>query len=198
MFVIDKINIDLFNNIDIGFIPIYRGVNFEIVSMWSGLWFINYENIKHSIDFGLGLVQGINTDVMGKTYHLLKHNYIKEYWQFYNLYKKEKNKLETVYNGCCKIDFDENMTICSPHISKTKLFPYDIDTTDLEAQQREHYAYIMNIMEQYKFPQPYNIDFMKFQNGFKIIHFKSSNWCPWYYDEYVSLKKSAIINFLNL
>ena len=56
---------------------------------------------------------------------------------------------------------------------------------------------IHNLVKKYKFPEPYNIDFIDIDGIQTLIHFKSSNWCEWYTKNYVTAKKNSLINLLN-
>lgn len=180
----------------LSFVPMYRG-NHKIFSMWSGIWYIDFSKIKHDIDFGLGYVDGIQTDVMGKTHYVVKENYPHRYWSLYNLYKEENNIIETNYNTTIKINFDKtNYTILDDYYQIDKLQPHMIQDSAFIENLKLKYQTYKNILDSYNFPKPYNVDFIQFGNVDKVIHFKSSNWCPWYYPQYVDKKKTAITNFI--
>jgi len=59
------------------------------------------------------------------------------------------------------------------------------------------YNKIIEILDLYNFPKPYSVDFIQENEKNFIFHFKSSNWCPWYNEEYVELKKEALKKLLN-
>lgn len=120
MFLINDLNISELETNEIGLIPMYRGPNHEVFSIWSGFWYINFQKITSSVDFGLGPVNGINTDVMGKTHYLLQTIKRPKIWNLYNIYKYENDTIETNYCAGVRINFKtDSVDILDPHISKT-------------------------------------------------------------------------------
>jgi hypothetical protein len=181
------------------FIPAYRvhdGDNFKICYMWSGLFGIDFKIIKHHIDFNLGLVDGIPTDVAGRTHYLLKENYTRKYIESYGIYNNDK-VLETILNVNAKILYHNNHVECvDEHINNDRTFPYQTPNVNYYDNQKKEYMLLLEKIEYYNFPKPYNIDFIKINNIFPIIHLKSFNWSPDYFPEHITLKKEALFRLL--
>lgn len=49
-----------------------------------------------------------------------------------------------------------------------------------------------------KFPQPYYIDIITYNAVDILFHFKSSNWCQHYGEDYIGKKKKATMEYLAL
>ncbi len=183
MFFIADVNLEnLFEINDLVYVPTYV----PIKTVWSGLFGINLKKVKFDFDYRPGLVP--NTDTFGKSYYLVKDNmYSETLLGMHNLIDIQDGVIETNLNGCCLMKFDHSGLI----FRENNNFK-DVDVVEL----RKRYEEIIEIMEKYGFPKPYNLDFMTLNGENFVLHFKSSNWCPWYTENYVYSKKEAIKRLL--
>lgn len=197
MFVFSKINFEnMFENKSLIYVPNYKGPSFQIKHMWSGFFGIDFSKVSQ-IDFGLGMINGIATDVMGKTYHTVMQNHPEKLLNMYTLFNSNGDNLETNFDGCCKINFSKDSHSFSDyHISENCIYPHEIPREDYMKDLKKIYENLSETFSKYDFPKPYNIDIISYRNHQFVLHFKSSNWCPWYNVEYVNSKKSAIFKFL--
>lgn len=183
MFFVADVNLEqLFEINDLVYVPTYV----PIKTVWSGLFGVNLKKVKFDFDYRPGLVP--NTDTFGKSYYLIKDNkYSEKLLGMYNLIDVKDGIIETNLNGCCLMKFDKNGIIFKENDNFK-----NVNTLDL----KNKYENIIEIMEKYNFPKPYNLDFMTLDDQNFVLHFKSSNWCPWYTEEYVNSKKEAIKRLL--
>ena len=200
MFLIRDINfLEMFKDNDLIFVPAYRGSKFEVCYMWSGFFGINFETVKHTVDFGLGIVENIRTDVMGKSYYLLKENYRVKYIEYYCLANADENNIYTNKNGNCRVSYEgDKIKIEDTHMTDGRLYPYETPSDTYYIDMKKVYEDMYSTMKKYNFPKPYNIDFIIIDGKFSVVHFKSANWSPDYTKEYVENKKVALKNLFGL
>lgn len=187
MFFISDININnLFNNHDLIYIPT-RQPNREI--MWSGVFGINLKKVDIDLNFNPGVIQG--TDTFGQSCLLTSNpKYKKKTFELYNLQKIEDGIMTTSLNNDCVIRFKNNELIFN---EKPELY----NNQELIKTLSNKYNLIILKLKQCSFPEPYNVDIIEMDGVDFIFHFKSSNWCPWYTDQYINEKKISLIKLLN-
>jgi len=188
MFFMSDINLyDFFENYDLSYVPNYRS-DYKPNLMWSGVFGINMKKIEIDLDFRPKVVIP-NSDTFGQSILLTSNNkYSKKLFELHNLFDLVDGILMTNLNTDCRMEFQNNSLL-------------SIEKKDYPIQKDKDYSLkynnILKIMELYEFPKPYNIDIIEVGKKDFIFHFKSSNWCPWYTDDYVNLKKKSLINLLN-
>jgi hypothetical protein len=186
MFFISDIDLNsFFGNYDLSYIPIYVSNNTE-VEMWSGIFGINMKNIEIDLDFRPNVKP--NSDTFGQSSLLTSNNrYTKKIFELCNLYNFNDNVIETSINLACNVRY-VNDTL--NYIEKPD-YPFNKDKNYIIT-----YKDLITKLTHYEFPKPYNIDIISVDDCDFMFHFKSSNWCPWYTNEYVKLKKNSLFNLL--
>lgn len=186
MFFISDVNInDLFIESDLIYIPTYQP-NREI--MWSGMFGINLDKIDIKLDFNPGVIP--QTDTFGQSCLLTKNqNLSKKLFDLYNLQNIDNDVYITSLNNDCVIKLNNNNIIFNErpefYNNQKKLNNLHIIYDDM-----------VKLLKKYDFPKPYNVDMIQIDGINSVFHFKSANWCPWYTNEYVNLKKNSLVNFL--
>jgi len=185
MFFISDINLNtLFNESDLIFIPNYQP-NREI--MWSGVFGINLKKIDIKLDFNPSVISG--TDTFGQSCLLtMDPKYRKKLFTLYNIQDIKDDVIITSLNNDCGVFFKNNEItfIEKPEFYNNKT----IENLPIK------YENIIYKLKEYNFPEPYNIDIIEIDGVDFIIHFKSSNWCPWYTDTYVLNKKESLKKYI--
>jgi len=189
MFFMGECNLEKeFENFNILYIPNLKSFG-EL--MWSGCFGIDLTVIKDDINF----MPIVNTDTFGNSMHLINNNqYSRKKFHLLNFQKIENDIYTISYNNDCGIFINSNNEIISVENNNYFKNNYELESI------LEKYKHIEKDMIEFKFPSPYNIDYV-YINGKKFIfHFKSSNWTIWndYVDDYLQDKKTATKNFLNL
>ncbi len=184
MFFISDINLNqLMEKSDLLYVPTYVPKK----TMWSGVFGINLQTVKFDLDFRPNVLP--KTDTFGQSALLVNDGrYSEKLFELYNLQDVKDGTIETNLNGNCMMKFDEHGLIYKGNDN----FP----TSD-PVNLKNKYDEIIEIMKKHNFPQPYNIDFISIDERNFIVHFKSSNWCPWYTEKYMADKKLAIKNLLD-
>jgi hypothetical protein len=156
--------------------------------MKSLIFAINLSKIKEDLNFLPGIIP--NTDTFGQSIILFNNpSYVKKSIYLLNLQKIENLIYTTSINNDCLFTFNssnEVLLIDNKSYIEAKEYNNIIDK----------FKQIENILIQNNFPKPYNVDIVYLNNKEFIFHFKSANWCPWYTEEYVNLKKQALIKLL--
>lgn len=189
MFFINKFNVNqLLNDIDLLYVP-NRNISIGEYA-WSGIFGINLQKIKENLNFLPGIIP--YTDTFGQSIILFNNlSYTKKSLLLLNLQKIENLIYTTSINNDCSFIFNssnEVLSIENKNYIEVKEYNTIIDK----------FKQIENILIQNNFPKAYNVDLIYFNNQEFIIHFKSSNWCPWYTEDYINLKKQALIKLLDL
>lgn len=189
MFFINEFNLsEILNEIDLLYIP---NNNIHVGEYaWSGFFAIDLNKVKDDINFLPGIVQG--TDTFGQSINLINNSsYTKKRVGLLNLQKKENTVYTASINNECLFVFNsKNEVLSIEHEYKIKNENYNNIIRKL--------LKIENELINNNFPEPYFIDIIYLNNKEFIFHFKSSNWCPWYTEDYVTLKKQALIKLLDL
>lgn len=187
MFFISDIDINnFFENYDLFYVPNYPP-NYESL-IWSGIFGINVKKIEIDLDFRPKIVIP-NSDTFGQSILLTSDNKLrKKLFELYNLFDVVDDVIVTSLNIDCVMKFKDNSLIF-------------IEKQNYPIEKNKNYLLkfndIISEMKLYNFPTPYNIDVIRVDEKDFIFHFKSSNWCPWYTEDYLNLKKSALIKLLN-
>jgi len=183
MFFISDINLDnFFDNYDLSYVPNYRS-EYKPNLMWSGIFGINMQKVDIPINFRPGIVP--NTDTFGQSILLTSNvKYGKKLFELYGLLNVEENVIKTNLNTDCLMNFSGNSII---YIGNSE-YPIEKNKNYLLK-----YNNILEKMSEYEFPKPYNVDIVEVDEISFIFHFKSSNWCPWYTEDYINLKKKSLI-----
>ncbi len=184
MFFIGDINInEMLKNKDLVYVPTYLPRK----TMWSGVFGINTKKVKFDLNFMPGIIK--NTDTFGQSCLLVNDNrYSQQLLELHNLQDIKGGIIETNLNGNCIIKFNQDGIIFKGNDNFTPNDDFII--------LKNKYNNIIKIMKEHNFPTPYNIDFISKDGKDFIFHFKSSNWCPWYTEEYVINKKNALKRLL--
>lgn len=158
--------------------------------MWSGVFGINRNKVTDSIDFKPGAVR--YTDTFGSSMSLLSNDkYTRKKIELYNIQKVTDDEYITSYNNDCLVE-----------ITNTKTLQIGRENYPAISDTEKQIKYVKKIMDinrtciTHDFPKPYNIDVITVNDCDTIFHFKSSNWCPWYTEEYITLKKIALNKLL--
>jgi hypothetical protein len=189
MFFINKFNLnEMLNDIDLLYVPNKRISIGEFA--WSGVFGINLQNIKECLNFLPGIIP--NTDTFGQSVILFNNSkYIKKSLHLLNLQKVENSIYTTAINNDCLFIFNSsNQEISVDNDLHLKQKDYDDTINKIKCME--------NILIKNNFPTPYNIDLIYYNDKEFIFHFKSANWCPWYTEDYVNLKKQALIELLEI
>jgi len=186
MFFTSDINLDdILSESDLFYIPNYKP-GLEI--MWSGVFGINLSKVNIKLDFHPGVTHG--TDTFGQSSQLtVDTNLSKKVFNLYNLQDINNGIATTSLNVDCLIKIENGNII---EIERSEYI-----NNSLLSGLTAKYKYIEETMIKYQFPTPYNIDIIELDGVDFIIHFKSSNWCPWYTEEYIKSKKEALKKYLN-
>jgi len=205
MFLISDIDIEfLTENYDMGYSPIYRGKEWEIECMWTGILFFNMYTLDRNIDFSLTEINGYRTDTAGFTYWYLKAHpeYRRTYFRVLNLEDFEENNLFTELNGCTSnmLDFIDGKPLGK---IERKIFPYEKEDENYISNYKKEYDEHKKIALEYNFPRPYSFDLIKLWQQEKsfLFHYKSGSWNGLYGDgknKYATEKKEAIRNLLEI
>ena len=188
MFFISDLYINNFLNCDITYIPTYQP-NRQL--MWSGVFGLNTSKINLNLDFRPHVIPG--TDTFGQSILLTGDDrYSKKTFELYMIGTADDTVIRGGLNNDCSVGF-ENGNI----IMWDKPIEYPIETLNKSNKIINKFYQFYNLLKKYKFPEPYNIDFIEINGVNIIIHFKSANWCEWYTENYVNAKKIAITNLLN-
>lgn len=187
MFFISDINLnEIFLGHDLLYIPNYHP-NSE--SMWSGVFGVNLKKVDFVIDFRPGVVPF--TDTFGTSCYLTSNpKFVKQLFTLYNLHNYNDGVMETMTNNDCRFNIKDGEIIFyeRPELNHSQELLNKLPTKLND---------IMLELDKYDFPKPYHIDIIEMNGIDFIFHFKSSNWCPWYYEEYVSKKTEALTKYLN-
>jgi hypothetical protein len=186
MFFISNINLtELFESSDLIYIPNYV-LGLEI--MWSGVFGINMKKIDISLNFKPSVIP--QTDTFDQSSLLTKNNkYIKKIFKLYSIQNITDNVVISSLNNDCGIYIKDNEIIFNEK-------PEYYSDKETLVNLNDKILGILNIMKLYEFPVPYNVDMIEINGVNFMFHFKSSNWCPWYTDQYVTLKKDSLIKYL--
>jgi hypothetical protein len=188
MFFISDINLDILFESDLIYIPNYKP---GLELMWSGVFGINLSKIDIKLNFLPGVTPG--TDTFGQSSLLTSNsNYTRNKFELYNLQTIKNGLMQTSKNNDCIVYIESN-SIRNIEGHSSIIHKYNIEPIKYCGK----YVEIMEIMNKYNFPEDYSIDFIEIYDINFMIHFKSSNWCEWYTDQYVSDKKNALKKFLN-
>jgi len=160
--------------------------------MWSGIFGIKMPNIHLNLDFRPQIISG--TDTFGQSILLTSDDrYTKKIFNLYMIGNANDTIINGSINNDCYIEFNNNNEI----ILWERPFEYPIEILNESNKLLTKFNQIYNLVKKYKFPEPYNIDFIDIDGIQTLIHFKSSNWCEWYTENYVTAKKNSLINLLN-
>ncbi len=209
MFLVKDISIEkLMNGFNFGFVPNYRGKDFEVMYAWTGLMFFNMNTLPsvEELVWDTGVVLGHRVDVGGLNHHyLLKYkNNIRilnlEMWNLNDIEKSEDGlkKITGSLNGNVKIDIildkdDKLVKLHTPdfHLSDKRFFPYQKDDANYYGTITSNYLKFEKYLKSKKlnFPKPPYIDLFKTDTGTFdscfIFHYKSgSNWLGFATDNY--------------
>lgn len=203
MFLFKKTSfIDMMNGYNFSYCPSYRD-NFRIKYPWNGIIIADIPNMPNpeKMTWGPGMVNNIETDVGGELHHYLEHHkselktlYI-DMWGL--LDDRNTTKKEFCINGCAQYFIDDltnKLYRTDPQAllpeENNKTFPHQMDRENYWNYFYEIYNNIKKFTQQFNFPKPTYIDFIKTEkendifNSF-IIHYKSgSNYQPWANSEY--------------
>jgi len=187
MFFTADINLnDLFVDSDLIYIPNYK-TNQEI--MWSGVFGINLKNIDSIIDFRPQIIP--NTDTFGQSCLLTSNiKYKKKLFELYNIQDVKDDVMVTSLNNDCVMNFKNGELVYNER-------PEFYHDSEKLSKLPIKYERIINKLKEHNFPEPYNVDIIEINNIDFIIHFKSSNWCPWYSEKYINEKTESLNNFLS-
>lgn len=188
MFFISDINLQsLFDESDLLYVPNYRS-DYKPNIMWSGVFGINMKKIEIDLDFRPKIIVP-NSDTFGQSILLTSNQkYVKKLFELHNIFDLDNGILSGSLNTDCVVKFENDRMM----LIEKEYYPLNN-----EKNYVLKFNNILNLLQSYNFPKPYNVDFIELDNKDFIIHFKSSNWCPWYNDTYVNEKKKSLINFLN-
>lgn len=186
MFFTSNINISkIFETSDLIYIPNYVE-NMEI--MWSGVFGLNMKKIDMPLNFKPNVIP--KTDTFGQSSILTKNSkYTKKLFKLYCIQSITNDVVISSLNNDCGIHIKNNEIILNekPEYYSDRETLVNLNNKILD---------ILNVMKLYEFPSPYNIDMIEIDGVDFMFHFKSSNWCPWYTDEYVTTKKDSLIKYL--
>ena len=187
MFFTSEINLEkLFDDSDLIYIPTLQQ-NREI--MWSGVFGINLKKIDIPLNFNPSVING--TDTFGQSCLLTnKPKYRKKIFNLYNLQDIKNGIMVTALNNDCIMHFKDNEIILNERMGLYN------NQTLIESLPNKYNA-IASKLKEFSFPEPYNVDVIEMDGKDFIFHFKSSNWCPWYTEEYIAEKKIALTKLLN-
>lgn len=185
MFFINDVNLEqILEENDLVYVP----THVPRKTMWSGVFGINIKKVKFDFDFRPGVIP--KTDTFGQSCLLLNDNrYSEKLLELYNLQDIKDDIIETNLNTDCVMKFNKD------GLTFTENNNYKINYNF--SYLKDKYDQIINTMEKYNFPKPYSIDFISINGEDFLVHFKSSNWCPWYTEKYVTDKKDSIKRLLN-
>ena len=222
MFLVKEISINnLMDGYDFGFVPNYRGKDFEVMYAWTGLMLFNMNTLPNpeELVWDTGSVLGHHVDVGG-----LNHYYLSKYKDRIHILNLEMYTLDKIIlntdgtktitgsiNGNAKISI--NLTCDSKlielntpdfHISETRFFPYQEARKNFHELIAENYIkfeeYLNN--KNIKFPDPPYIDLIKtdrsnFEDCF-IFHYKSgSNWLGFATEKYNQKKTEMLCELMS-
>jgi hypothetical protein len=144
------------------------------------------------IDISLNFKPSVipQTDTFDQSSLLTKNNkYIKKIFKLYSIQNITDNVVISSLNNDCGIYIKDNEIIFNEK-------PEYYSDKETLVNLNDKILGILNIMKLYEFPVPYNVDMIEINGVNFMFHFKSSNWCPWYTDQYVTLKKDSLIKYL--
>lgn len=222
MFLIKDLSVnEMMNGYDFGFVPNYRGKNFEVMYAWTGLMFFNMNTLPNpkELVWDTGVVLGHRVDVGG-----LNHYYLQKYkdkirvrnLEMWHINDIERNAdgtefvtgslngnvlLRMWFNGDASLKKLETPDV---HISKRRFFPYQTEVADYHSVIAQNYIKFITYIDSLKvnFPRPLYFDFFKTDTGrFEdcfIFHYKSgSNWLSSSTKEYNKEKTIAFCDFMS-
>jgi hypothetical protein len=221
MFFIKDVSIvDIMEGYNFAFVPSYRYIKDQYQEVafkypWNGLVIADTSKMPNpqEISWGDGWVDGLSVDVGGEVHAYLKKyedrlkiNYIDQWGLCEDL--NVPNQL--VLNGCSefKINFEEEtLDITQYQHSDSKTFPHQIDRENYWEYFCKNYCKIRDITNEYNFPKPTFVDFMKLEKDNSIddafiFHYKNaSNTLPWMKGDvgevYNKNKTECLIKFLS-
>lgn len=182
MFFISDVNLcSILSDNDLFYIPVITNT-----IMWSGVFGINRQRVKDALDFSP--LQG---DTFCKSDVLVANpDYTRKTFELLNLQKvDEDGTVTTNYNGDSLVIFgdDDEITFTTEaHYGEDGFYDGLVD----------RYRAMITLLDSYDFPTPHNVDFIAMDGVDFLVHFKSSNWCPWYTEDYVTDKKIAMTKML--
>ena len=157
--------------------------------MWSGIFGINLKNIDLVINFRPQVIP--NTDTFGQSCLLTSDvRYSKKLFILYNIQDVRGDTIITSLNNDCIMNFN------SDGIAYNERPEFYNDLGQLSKLSMK-YAGIISKLKKYDFPEPYNVDIIENDGVDFVIHFKSSNWCPWYTEKYIAEKTKSLIGLLS-
>lgn len=202
---------DTMNGYNFAYCPSYRK-NHTVKYPWNGIIFADIPNMPnpHEMTWGDGIVDGIPTDVGGELHYYLKKykNELRSlYIDMWGLLVDTEEYEECNINGCAQyyLNFkDKNIKILNNHefYSNKKSFPHQSDIENYWDILFDNFKKIKNITNQYNFPKPTYVDFIKLEKEQDItksfvFHYKSaSNYQTWATEEYNVNKTKALKTFL--
>ena len=188
MFFISDLDINELFSADLIYIPTYQP-NREI--MWSGIFGIKMPNIDLALNFKPQVIP--NTDTFGQSILLTSDSkYTKKIFDLYMIGSVTDTIIKGGINNDCSVEFDNDKIILW-----NKPFEFPIEKLNESNKMVNRFHDIYNLVKKYDFPEPYNIDFIDINGVQTLVHFKSSNWCEWYTEDYVTAKKNSLIKLLN-